>query len=136
MNLTEWTIHALLIYSNNAVGNAFRPVSPNPPYFWATLTQCHKKTVVIEVPKNNRIVKNVSCAPMNTAMNAQYINSPNVKPKTAPVVFLGATAFFASLPALYSGGPKLSTSKPSFNWLLPGILPSAMSSADCVMAGS
>lgn len=97
--------------------------------------QCHKNSVAIAIPTLPRIIKNVIWAPMKTPMNTQYTIWLGANPKPTPLVARTTKSLF-SMPGLYSGGPKLITSNPSFSLLLPGILPSAISSALCVMAGS
>lgn len=94
------------------------------------MMQCARNTATIAIPVPQRTTRNVNCIPMKTPMKIQY----NTLLIEAPSAARGSRP----LPSreLYSGAPRLSTSSPPLSLLLEGILPSAMSSADCTMAGS
>lgn len=93
--------------------------------------------VVMVTPMKLRMAMKVNSADKKTPMNAQYTISIGESPKTtAPRPKLGSTCSSLLLLELYSGGPRLSTSRPSLSLVLVGIFPRAMSSALCDMTGS
>lgn len=89
------------------------------------MTHIFPKVISINVPTPPRIPRKTTWAASITPKNTHATTCMNAKPPS----------HLRNL-ELYSGAPKLITSSPSLSWLLVGILPSAISSALCVMAGS
>lgn len=83
------------------------------------------KVISINAPTPPRIPRKATWAARITPKNIRIATFLSAKPPS----------HLRSL-ELYSGAPKLITSSPSLSWLLVGILPSAISSALCDIAGS